>query len=86
MNKSYFNADSNVISAALRKYRKKNRLSQEALAAQMQLLGVEISQPLISKIERNQRFVKDYELVCFCRILQISERELLSDFYKTSPE
>ena len=86
MNKSYFNADSNIISKRLRKFRKKNGLSQEELAAQMQLLGVDITQPLISKIERNLRFVKDYELVCFCRILQISEKDLLSDFYEKYPE
>lgn len=86
MNKSYFNADSNIISQRLRKFRKKNGLSQEELAAQMQLLGVDITQPLISKIERNLRFVKDYELVCFCRVLQISEKDLLSDFYEKYPE
>ena len=86
MNKSFYNADSNVISSTLRKHRRRNHLSQEELAAQMQLLGVDISQPLISKIERNQRFVKDYELACFCRILQISEKELLSDFYKKNSE
>ena len=55
MNKSDFNTDSNIISKKLRKFRRKNQLSQEELAAQMQLLGVDISQPLISKIERNQR-------------------------------
>ena len=86
MNKSYFNADSNIISKKLRQFRKKNNLSQEELAAQMQLLGVDISQPLISKIERNLRFVKDYELVCFCRVLHISEKDLLSDFYEKYPE
>ena len=76
MNKSNFNTDSNIISKKLRKFRRKNQLSQEELAAQ----------PLISKIERNQRFVKDYELVCFCRVLHISERELLSDFYEKYPD
>lgn len=86
MNRSTFNADSNIISKKLRKLRKKNKLSQEALAAQMQLLGVDISQPLISKIERNLRFVKDYELVCLCRILNVSEKELLSDFYDAHSE
>ena len=86
MNKSYFNADSNIIYKKLRQFRKKNNLYQEELAAQMQLLGVDLSQPLISKIERNLRFVKDYELVCLCRILHISERDLLSDFYEKYPE
>ena len=81
MNKSYYNEDSNIISQKLRTLRKERGLSQEDLAAQMQLLGVDISQPLISKIEQNKRFVKDYEFVCLCKILNVSERELLADFY-----
>jgi len=83
MNKSYFNDQSNLISQNLRRLRRERGMSQEALAAQMQLLGVDINQRLISKIERNERFVKDFELVCFCRVLNITERDLLSDFYET---
>ena len=45
----------------------------------MQLLGVDINQRLISKIERNERFVKDYELACFCKVLRVTERDLLGD-------
>ena len=82
MNKSYFYDNSNLISRHLRRIRKEQKLSQEALAAQMQLLGVDINQRLISKIERNERFVKDYELACFCQILNVTERELLADFYE----
>jgi tRNA G10 N-methylase Trm11 len=48
----------------------------------MQLLGVDINQKLISRIELNLRFVKDYELVCFCQILNVSEKDLLADFYQ----
>lgn len=82
MNKTCFGEKSNLISTNLRKIRKEKKLSQEELAAQMQLYGVDIDQRLISKIERNERFVKDYELACFCRILGVTERELLSDFYE----
>ena len=70
MNKSQFYENSNLISENLRRLRKERHLSQEGLAAQMQLLGVDIN--LISKIERNERFVKDYELACFCRVLQVT--------------
>ena len=66
MNKSYYNAESNLIAKRLRQLRKERGFSQEELAAQLQLLGVDINQPLISKIERNRRFVKDYELACLC--------------------
>lgn len=83
MNKSYFFENSNLISHNLRRLRKDRKLSQEALAAQMQLLGVDINQRLISKIERNERFVKDFEFACFCRVLKVTEKELLSDFYET---
>ena len=82
MNKSYFYENSNLIAGRLRQPRKAQGLSQEALAAQMQLLGVDINQRLISKIECNERFVKDYELVCLCQVLNVSERDLLADFYE----
>lgn len=52
----------------------------------MQLLGVDIDQQLISKIELNKRFVKDYELVCFCKIFNVSEKDLLADFYEQYTE
>lgn len=83
MNKSFYRGNSNLIAKNLRRIRKERKLSQEALAAQMQLLGVDINQALLSKIERNERFVKDYELACFCKVLDVTERELLSVFYES---
>ena len=74
----------NLIAKRLRQLRKERGFSQEELAAQLQLLGVDINQPLISKIERNRRFVKDYELACLCQVLQVSERDLLADFYNAT--
>ena len=82
MNKTQFNDNANIISKNLHKYRKMRKLSQEDLVAQMQLLGIDISQPLISKIERNERFVKDFELAAICKILEVSERDMLSAFYE----
>ena len=86
MNKSYFHENSNLIFENLRYLRKKRKMSQEMLAAQMQLLGVDINQRLISKIERNERFVKDYELACFCKVLHVTERELLGDLEQFDAE
>ena len=82
MNKSYFHDKSNIVAEDLRRLRKEKGMSQEELAAQLQLMGVDIDQRLISKIERNERFVKDYELACLCRVLDVTERELLADFYE----
>ena len=82
MNKlTYINDQKNVIGTQLRKMRKKKKVTQLDLAARMQVLGVNIDQQSISNIERNRRIVTDYELVCFCKALHCTERELLQDFY-----
>ena len=78
MRTAKFNESSNLIAQNLRRYRKEQKLSQDMLAAKMQIMGVAIDQQLISKIERNERFVKDYELVCFCKILGVTTQEMLS--------
>ena len=52
----------------------------------MQVMNVNIDQQMISKIERNRRFVTDFELACFCRILGVTLEEMLSDFYEKYPE
>ena len=49
----------------------KKNLSQSQLAAKMQTMNVNMDQQMISKIENNARFVTDYELACFCLILEI---------------
>ncbi len=83
MKKILFDNHKNVISQQLKLARVKAGLSQEQLAAKMQVLGVNIDQQMISKIEHNARFVTDYELACFCSILKVSTAEMLADFYET---
>jgi len=80
--KILFYKNKNIISRQLKLARTKCGLSQEALAAKMQTMNVNIDQQMISKIENNARIVTDYELACFCKILKISEKDLLHDFYK----
>ena len=48
------------------------RLSQEALAAKMQVSGVVVEREAISKIETGDRFVADYELRAFSQVLGVS--------------
>lgn len=81
MKKILFNNNKNVISEKLRFYREKSGISQQQMAAQMQTFGVNIDQQMISRIEKNQRMVTDYELACFCRLLNVSVEEMLADFY-----
>ena len=48
------------------------RLSQADLAARMQVNGVAIEREAISKIETGDRFVTDYELMVFAKVLGVS--------------
>ncbi len=82
MKKILFNENKNVIGDALKQWRVKRRLSQQQLAAKMQTMGVSIDQQMISKIESNARLVTDYELACFCLVLQTTPNELLSAFFE----
>ena len=83
MKRIVFDGNKNVISQALKLSRIKADLTQEQLAAQMQTLGVNIDQQMISKIEHNARMVTDYELALFCYLLKITPQQLLSDFTDT---
>ena len=82
MKKITFNNNKNIISQQLKIARIKKNLSQKELAAKMQLMNVSMDQQMVSKIENNMRIVTDYELACFCQILNISPEELLKDFFE----
>lgn len=86
MNEIIFNGNKNVISGNLRRLRKLRGLTQDQLAARMQVVNVNLTQRLISRIERNERIVTDYELACLCRALGVTVEEMLADFYEEYPE
>lgn len=75
-----FGGNKNIIGKKLYEIRKSKALSQTDLAAKMQTMNINIDQQMISKIEKNQRQVTDYELACFCVCLNVSADELLSNF------
>lgn len=55
------------------------RLSQADLAARMQVNGVTIEREAISKIETGDRFITDYELMVFSRVLGVSVNWLMGE-------
>ncbi len=73
----------NVIHAQLRRYRELRKLTQDQVAAKLQVMGLNIDQQALSRIECNKRMVTDYELACLCQVLHVSEQDLLADFYDT---
>jgi transcriptional regulator with XRE-family HTH domain len=74
-----FEGNKNIVSERVKAQRERMELSQSAVAAKMQLLGVGIDQQAISKIELNARIVTDYELLCLAKILKISTSYLLNE-------
>ena len=73
----YYKNHKNIIHARLREAREAQGMSQEQLAAKLQLLHISIDQRAISKIERDERLVTDYELKYLCRVLNVKESWLL---------
>ncbi len=72
-----FKGKCNISGSAIRRERERQRLSQEQLAARMQVEGIQLNQKAISRIETGGRVVADYELVHLARALEVVVLELL---------
>ena len=72
-----FNGKKNLCGARVKVSRKRLNLSQEQLAAKMQLEGAILERDCISRIEIGTRFVADYELMILSKILKVSPAYLL---------
>lgn len=79
MQKIEFAGRKNIVGARVRAARAERGISQGALAAQLQTLGVNIDQQMVSRVERGLRIVTDYELACLCRVLRMPPEALLAD-------
>ncbi len=76
----------NIIGERLRIARERRELSQDAVAARMQVEGVSLSQKAISRIEKGERFVADYELLIFSQILSVNTNWLLTGEGDSRPQ
>lgn len=72
-----FNGKKNVSGERIREARLKKHLSQSDLAARLQVEGIVIERDSISRIENGSRFVPDYELPLFAKVLGVSIEWLL---------
>ena len=59
----------NVSGARVRQRREELKLSQEQLSARLQLLGLDLNQKVISRVETGLRVVPDFELAYYARAL-----------------
>lgn len=67
-----YNGRKNLSGDRIREARFKKRWSQSDMAARMQLEGITIEQDSISRIELGTRFVPDYELPVYAKVLDVS--------------
>ena len=72
-----FNGKKNVSGERIKEARRRLGLSQEHLAARLQIEGVIIERDSVSRIEIGTRFVADYELRALCKILNAAPDYLL---------
>ena len=54
------------------------KMSQIALADELQLEGIDIDKNAVQRIESGQRFVTDIKLKAICKVLHVSCNQLLS--------
>ena len=74
-----YHGKKNLCGDRIHQARTAQRMSQSDLAARMQVNGVIIEREAISKIETGNRFVTDYELLVFAKVLGVSVDWLLAD-------
>ena len=67
----------NVSGRAIRAERERQGLSQEQLAARMQVEGVPLNQKAVGRVETGLRVVSDYELMTFARVLRVTMERLV---------
>lgn len=69
----------NLIGSNVRKYRIQNKLSQQKLSNQLELLGVYVCRGSISRIEDKSRTVTDIELFALAKVLNVSINNLFEN-------
>lgn len=76
-----FTIQGNICSERVRLGRalQKPPISQEQLAMRMQLLGLEMTRAMISRIEKNERHVCDAELKTLAQALHVSMEWLIGE-------
>lgn len=78
------NGRNNLCGERIAELRKERNLSQRKLSYQMQLLGYDVDNHFVRRVENGERFVTDIDLMIFCRALEVPLSEIL-DFQPTQP-
>lgn len=72
-----YNGRKNICGDRIREARIKQRMTQADLAARIQVEGVIMERDSISRVEIGTRFIPDYEIPIFAKVLGVSALWLL---------
>jgi transcriptional regulator with XRE-family HTH domain len=72
-----FDGKKNICGTRVREARKKLGLTQDDLAAKLQVSGVILERNSVSRIESGTRFIADFELLALSKILNVTPGFLL---------
>lgn len=67
----------NLCGKRIAQLRKQKKLSQRKLSYKMQLLGYDVDNYFIRRVENGERFVTDIDLKIFCEALEVRITEIL---------
>jgi len=67
----------NLCGKRIAEIRKSRKLSQRKLAVKMQLLGYDVDNYFIRRVENGERFVTDIDLKIFCEALNVTVQDIL---------
>ena len=74
-----YNGRKNICGERIHEARRKLKLTQNDLAARLQINGILLERDSISRIEIGTRFVTDYELREIAKILKVSVNWLINN-------
>lgn len=69
----------NIIGKKIREFRVNSGITQEDLTARLNVLGINIDRPMISKMENSSREIVDYEIKAIAQALKVSIEDLFKE-------
>lgn len=81
MKKTHKSAPKNVVGPKIRELRLKAKggPSQDDIAGRLAAQGIQLDRSAVSRIENQERYVMDYELLAIARALKVAPGELLPE-------
>ena len=70
----------NITGNEIKRLRIERKLSRQELSNKLMMLGIDINNDGIYRIENGKRIVKDFELAALAKVLDTTETELLNKF------